>query len=55
MVNVLAFEERDVWGGKIQNYWNEIAQTATLAHNLNIEQSARLFALVNFGMADATK
>src|SRR5580692_2900108 len=41
------------WGGKIQNYWNEIAQTAALAHNLNIEQSARLFALVNFGMADA--
>jgi hypothetical protein len=42
------------WSGKIQNYWNEIAQTAALAHNLNIEQSARLFALVNFGMADAT-
>jgi hypothetical protein len=42
------------WGGKIQNYWNEIAQTAALAHNLNLEQSARLFALVNFGMADAT-
>jgi len=40
------------WGGKIQNYWNEIAQTAALAHHLNLEQSARLFALVNFGMAD---
>jgi membrane-associated phospholipid phosphatase len=42
------------WGGKIQNYWNEITQTAAIAHNLNVEQSARLFALVNFAMADAT-
>ena len=42
------------WGGKIQNYWNEITQTAALAHNLNLEQSARLFALVNLGMADTT-
>jgi PAP2 superfamily len=42
------------WAGKIQNYWNEITQTAAIAHNLNLEQSARLFALVNFGMADAT-
>jgi hypothetical protein len=42
------------WGGKIQNYWNEITQTAAIAHNLNLEQSARLFALVNFGMADTT-
>ncbi|HWY52895.1 MAG TPA: vanadium-dependent haloperoxidase [Terriglobales bacterium] len=41
------------WSGKIQDYWNEIAQTAALTHNLNLEQSARLFALVNFGMADA--
>jgi len=42
------------WNGKIQNYWNEITQTAAIGHNLNIEQTARLFALVNFGMADAT-
>lgn len=42
------------WSGKIQDYWNEITQTAALAHNLNLEQTARLFALVNFGMADAT-
>jgi membrane-associated phospholipid phosphatase len=41
------------WNGKIQNYWNEITQTAAVAHQLNLEQSARLFALVNFGMADA--
>ena len=44
----------EFWSGKIQNYWNEIAQTAAIRHNLNIEQSARLFALVNFGMADTT-
>jgi membrane-associated phospholipid phosphatase len=41
------------WSGKIQNYWNEIAQTAALAHSLNLEQSARLFALLNFGLADS--
>jgi membrane-associated phospholipid phosphatase len=41
------------WNGKIQNYWNEIAQTAAIAHNLNLEQSARLFALLNFGLADS--
>jgi len=42
------------WGGKIQNYWNEITQTAAIAHKLSLEQSARVFALVNFGMADTT-
>src|SRR5215469_4482684 len=42
------------WSGKIQNYWNEITQTAAIRHNLDLEQTARLFALVNFGMADAT-
>ena len=42
------------WGGKIQNYWNEITQTAAIAHNLDLEQSARLFTLVNLAMADAT-
>jgi len=41
------------WNGKIQNYWNEIAQTAAITHNLDLEQSARLFALLNFGMADS--
>ena len=41
------------WNGKIQNYWNEIAQTAAVAHNLDLEQSARLFALLNFGLADS--
>jgi len=40
------------WNGAIQNYWNEITQTATLAHGLTTAQTARLFALVNFTLAD---
>ena len=41
------------WNGAIQNYWNEIAQTAALAHNLNTAASARLFALLNLSFADS--
>lgn len=40
------------WNGAIQNYWNEIAQTAALGHNLTTSQSARLFALLNISLAD---
>jgi len=40
------------WNGAIQNYWNEIAQTATLRHELTTAQSARLFALLNLSFAD---
>jgi len=40
------------WNGAIQNYWNEIAQTAALAHHLTTAQSARLFALLNLTLAD---
>lgn len=40
------------WNGNIQDYWNEITQTASLAHNLSTTQSARLFALVNLSLAD---
>ena len=40
------------WNGAIQNYWNEITQTAALAHDLNTAQSARLFALLNLSFAD---
>jgi hypothetical protein len=40
------------WNGAIQNYWNEITQTATLAHKLTTAQSARLFALLNVSFAD---
>src|SRR5712671_3977537 len=35
------------WNGAIQNYWNEIAQTASVAHNLTTAENARLFALLN--------
>jgi hypothetical protein len=41
------------WNGAIQNYWNEITQTATVAHKLTTAQSARLFALLNLSFADA--
>lgn len=40
------------WNGAIQNYWNEIAQTAAVAHNLTTAQNARLFALLNLALAD---
>jgi membrane-associated phospholipid phosphatase len=41
------------WNGAIQNYWNEITQTAALAHDLTTAQNARLFALLNLSFADA--
>jgi PAP2 superfamily len=41
------------WNGAIQNYWNEIAQTAAIEHNLTTAQSARLFALLNLTLADS--
>jgi hypothetical protein len=40
------------WNGAIQNYWNEIAQTASVARSLTTAQSARLFALLNLSLAD---
>ena len=40
------------WNGAIQNYWNEIAQTAALAHNLTTAENARLFAELNVVFAD---
>src|SRR5579859_1302924 len=40
------------WNGAIQNYWNEIAQTAALGHGLTTAESARLFALLNLTIAD---
>jgi PAP2 superfamily len=41
------------WNGAIQNYWNEITQTAALAHNLTTAQSARVFGLLNLAIADS--
>ncbi len=40
------------WNGAIQNYWNEIAQTTAVAHNLTTAQNARLFAELNVAFAD---
>jgi membrane-associated phospholipid phosphatase len=42
------------WNGNIQDFWNEIAQTAALRRHLNLEHSARLFALLNISLADTT-
>jgi membrane-associated phospholipid phosphatase len=41
------------WNGNIQDFWNEIAQTAALGHHLNLAQSSRLFALLNISLADS--
>ncbi|HXJ38447.1 MAG TPA: vanadium-dependent haloperoxidase, partial [Bryobacteraceae bacterium] len=41
------------WNGAIQNYWNEITQTAATEHHLTTTQSARLFELLNLTFADA--
>jgi len=41
------------WAGAIQNYWNEIAQTAASAHHLTTSQNARLFALLDLTIADS--
>jgi hypothetical protein len=40
------------WNGNIQDFWNEIAQTAALEHQLGTVRSAHLFALLNISMAD---
>jgi membrane-associated phospholipid phosphatase len=41
------------WNGAIQNYWNEITQTAAERRNLTTAQDARLFALLNLALADS--
>jgi PAP2 superfamily protein len=40
------------WNGAIQNYWNEIAQTASVARHLTTAENARLFALLDLTFAD---
>lgn len=40
------------WNGTIQNYWNEITQTAALERHLSLAETARVFALVNISLAD---
>jgi len=41
------------WNGAIQNYWNEITQTAAENRNLTTAQNARLFAVLNLALADS--
>ena len=41
------------WGAApVQNVWNQIAQTAGLAYRNSLAQNARMFALLNAGVAD---
>ena len=42
----------EFWNGNIQDFWNEIAQTAALEHHLDLGQTAHLFALMNISVAD---
>jgi hypothetical protein len=41
------------WAGGIWDYWNEIAQSASLAHHDTLVQDARLFAQLNTTFADS--
>jgi hypothetical protein len=41
------------WGGSIWDYWNEIAQSASLVHHDTLDQDARLFAQLNVSFADS--
>jgi hypothetical protein len=40
------------WSGGIWDYWNEIAQSASLAHHDSLVQDAQLFAQLNVSLAD---
>ncbi|HEV2924068.1 MAG TPA: phosphatase PAP2 family protein [Solirubrobacteraceae bacterium] len=40
------------WSGGIWDYWNEIAQSASLAHHDTLAQDAQLFAQLNASLAD---
>ena len=42
------------WAAPIQNYWNAITEQVTITHRDDIDATARTFALLNLGLADAT-
>jgi membrane-associated phospholipid phosphatase len=42
------------WAGPIWNTWNEVAEHAALAHQTDLESTARLFAVLNLSFADST-
>ena len=41
------------WAPPIWNTWNVIAENAAVAHQANLERTARLFALLNLSFADS--
>lgn len=41
------------WAPPIWNTWNQIAENAARTHHSNLEQTARLFALLNLSFADS--
>ncbi|MEA2655524.1 MAG: hypothetical protein QOI23_889 [Chloroflexota bacterium] len=41
------------WAGPIWNTWNEIADSAALAHHTNLETTSRMFAVLNLTFADS--
>jgi len=41
------------WGGPIWNTWNELAENSALAHHTNLENTARLFTVLNLSFADS--
>jgi hypothetical protein len=41
------------WGGNIWDYWNEIAQSASIAHHDTLAEDAQLFAQLNASFADS--
>jgi len=49
-------EQTDIgrfWGAApVQNVWNQIAQTAAVSFDISLEQSARMFALLDTSLAD---
>jgi membrane-associated phospholipid phosphatase len=47
-------EQARFWAAPIQNYWNEITQTAVLALGTSVRESAHVFAALDETLADAT-
>jgi membrane-associated phospholipid phosphatase len=41
------------WNLPIQNFWNQIAETAALVHHTDLPTTARLFAALNLSFADS--
>ena len=41
------------WNPPIQNFWNQIAETAAFAHHTDLPTTARLFAALNLSFADS--